>query len=299
MPSTFAAASRAAGRRPLADMASWGLVAGGAAVASVLVLMIAGYLLAESLPLLWQGGLTRFFADDGWWPLDGQFNMLPMVSASLLLTLASLLLATPLSLVFATCTVFYSPPVLSALLQRLVDVSAAVPTVIYGLWGLATVLPALGAIWPAAGASLLAGVLVMAIMIFPTLTVLIQSALQAVPPTYAQAAQALGVGRSATLLRVVLPAAQPGIAAAMALGAARAIGETMVVLMVCGNVVQMPGSPLDPVHTLTANIALEMPYAMGAHRRSLFVAGLLVLLLVACLVATSETVAQRVRRGRA
>lgn len=277
---------------------SWVLIVGGAALASALVLLVAGYLLLESLPLLLRGGVARFFTDAGWWPLDGSFNMLPMLSASLLLTLGALLLATPLSLVFAVFTVFYAPAGVRGLLRRLVDVSAAVPTVIYGLWGLTSIVPLLAAV-AAPGASLLAGMLVLAVMIFPTLTVLSQSALQAVPAAYVQAAHALGVGRAATLWRVVLPAARHGIAAAMALGAARAIGETMVVLMVCGNVVQMPDSLWTPVRALTANIALEMPYAMGEHRTSLFVAGLLVLLLVAGLVACSETVAHRVRRGGA
>ena len=284
-------------RRVLAERAGWVLLAGGALLASTLVVLIAGYLLSESLPLLVQGGVTRFFTDDGWWPLEGSFNLLPMLSASLLLTLGALLLATPLSLVFAVYAVFYAPAAVGVLLRQLVDISAAVPTVIYGLWGLATIVPLLATVKPP-GASLLAGMLVLAVMIFPTLTVLSQSALRAVPTGYAQAAQALGVSRSATLLRVVLPAAHHGIAAAMALGAARAIGETMVVLMVCGNVVQMPASFWAPVRTLTANIALEMPYAMHTHRTSLFVAGLGVLLLVAGLVAASETVAHRARHVR-
>ena len=114
-------------------MLSWGLIVGGATTASLLVVLVTGYLIIESLPLLLHGGAARFFTDDGWWPLDSSFNMLPMFSASLLLTLASLLLATPLSLAFSCFTVFYAPPGLGALLQRLIDVSAAVPTVIYGL----------------------------------------------------------------------------------------------------------------------------------------------------------------------
>ncbi len=298
MMARLATVTADAPRRTGGFAVSWALIAAGGVLAAALVFLVAGYLLGESLPLLLRGGGARFFSDDGWWPQEGSFNLLPMVCASLLLTLGALLLATPLSLVFAVYTVFYAPPAVGTLLRRLVDVSAAVPTVIYGLWGLASVVPLLAAV-AAPGASLLAGMLVMAVMIFPTLTVLAQSALQAVPVAYAQAAQALGVGRGATLWRVVLPAARHGIAAAMALGAARAIGETMVVLMVCGNVVQMPDSLWAPVRTLTANIALEMPYAMGEHRTALFVAGLMVLLLVALLVAASETVAQRVRRSGA
>lgn len=286
--------------RPTAvgERITWALMACGALVASALVVLIAGYVLRESMPLLLHGGVGRFVTDAGWWPLQGSFNMLPMFATSALLALSTLLLATPLSLVFAAYTVFYAPVGVGVTLRRLVDVSAAVPTVIYGLWGLTCIVPLLAAVAPP-GTSLLAGILVMAVMVFPTLTVLILSALQAVPVAHLQAAQALGVGLGATLAKVVLPAARHGIAAAVVLGAARVVGETMVVLMVCGNVVQMPNSLFAPVRTLTANIALEMPYAMGLHRTSLFVGGLMVLVLVAGLVIISEAVAHGVRKGAA
>ena len=135
-----------------------------------------------------------------------------------------------------------------------------------------------------------------ALMIIPTITVLTQSALQTVPQAYIQGAAALGVSNSQILLRVVIPSASQGIFSAMVLGAARAIGETMVVLMVCGNIVQVPTSLFEPVRALTANIALEMPYAMGDHRASLFVAGLVMLLLVSALVALGEWAGMRQRR---
>lgn len=283
-------------RRPrrLHDLLFWSSMCLLAASGALIVVLIAVFLLAESQALIAKDGLLRFVTDAGWWPRDGSFNMLPMVLASLFLTMGALALATPFSLAVATCTTFLGAPHWVTPLRMLVEASAAVPTVVYGLWGVTSIVPLINALAPP-GASLLAGIVVVALMIFPTITLLAQAALRAVPPGYVQASTALGVSRSQTLLRVVLPAARPGIFSAMVLGAARAIGETMVVLMVCGNIVQVPTSVFQPVRTLTANIALEMPYAMGDHRASLFVVGLLTLLLVTCMVVAGEWVGVRGR----
>lgn len=281
-------------RRVGGDPVTWALIGMLAAIATAIILAIAGFLMGEALALIAKGGVARFLTDDGWWPRNDSYNLLPMLAASAALTLGAIALATPLALAFAVYTAFYAPATVRRALHQLVSASAAVPTVIYGLWGVATIVPLLAqATGSASGASLLAGIVVVAIMIFPTLAILIQSALKAVPHSYRLAASALGVSRIATLGGVVLPAAKHGIFSAMVLGAARAIGETMVVLMVCGNIVQLPGSLLAPVRTLTANIALEMPYAMGDHRASLFVSGLLVLLLVTSLVAISGLASRR------
>lgn len=280
--------------RALHDLIFWSSMGVLAAAGTLIVVLIAAFLFGEGLPLIARDGLLRFLTDSGWWPRDGSFNMLPMVLASLFLTIGALALATPFSLAFAVYTTFRGPPEFVSALRVLVEASAAVPTVVYGLWGVTSIVPIVNMFAPP-GASLLAGIAVVALMIFPTITMLAQAALQAVPLGYVQAASALGVSQSQTILRVVLPAARHGILSAMVLGAARAIGETMVVLMVCGNIVQIPTSLFQPVRTLTANIALEMPYAMGDHRASLFVVGLLTLLLVSCMVAVGEWVGARGR----
>ena len=134
------------------------------------------------------------------------------------------------------------------------------------------------------GASLLAGILILTLMIVPTVALLSDAALDALPRSYAQGAAALGLGPWATATRVLLPAARGGVATGVMLAAARALGETMAVLMVCGNVVRVPDSVFDPVRTLTANIALEMAYAADDHRAALFVSGLLLTVLVSVLV---------------
>jgi phosphate transport system permease protein len=132
-------------------------------------------------------------------------------------------------------------------------------------------------------------------MIFPTITVISHAAIEAVPRSYLYASAALGVCRSSTIRHVVFHQARPGIFSAATLGAARAIGETIVVLMVCGNVVQVPRSLMEPVRTLTANIALEMPYAGGMHQSALYATGLVVLCVVTALVVLSEINAHQAR----
>jgi phosphate transport system permease protein len=268
------------------------LIVACAVLASLVIVLIALFLFKESFPLIGKIGAARFLTDDGWWPDAQQYNLVPMIAASLLLTLGSTLLATPLAIAFAIFMAFYAGPRMRKALRSLVDVSAAVPTIIYAFWGLMTVVPFINQ-FAGPGTSLLAGSLVLSLMIFPTITVLTHSAIAAVPGQYAYAGAALGIKRSSLIRHVVLPSARGGIIAAVILGAARAIGETMVVLVLCGNIVQLPRSAFDPVRALTANIALEMPYAMGDHRAALYVSGMIVLLVVTGLVLISELYAQR------
>ncbi|MFG6439808.1 phosphate ABC transporter permease subunit PstC [Roseateles sp. LKC17W] len=290
--SPFSFASR---HTPKGDVLMWSFFAVASFLASLILVLIVAFLLGEAGPLVTEGGFARFFTDPGWWPKEQSFNMTAMLVSSLLLTVGATLVAAPFAVAVAVFMVFMGPAWLTQLMRRLVEASAAVPTVVYGLWGVTTVVPALNAFHPP-GASLLAGIVVLALMVMPTLTILSREALQAVPDSFMQASSALGVSRARTLAHVVLPAAWPGICASLVLGAARAIGETMAVLMVCGNIVQTPNSLFDPVRALTSNIALEMPYAMGTHRSSLFVAGLMVLLLVTVLVMIREG-AVRERQG--
>ena len=139
--------------------------------------------------------------------------------------------------------------------------------------------------WHPPGASLLSAVLVLTLMILPTITLTAFSALHAVPDDFLRNAAALGMSRWGMIYGVAFPAARTGIVAGIILAAGRALGETMAVLMVAGNVVQHPASLFDPIRTLAANIALEMAYAMGDHRAVLFVTGLLLMLLVMLLAA--------------
>ncbi len=245
------------------------------------------FLVREALPGLQAIAPTRYLTDPSWHPdhdaARGRFNLVPMLAGSGLLTLGAVALAAPIGVLSAVFCRFYAPPRVAGPYRRVIEILAGVPSVVYGFWALVTLVPVIRAIGPP-GHSLLAGMLVLALMIVPTVALLTESALRAVPRATLAGAAALGMGRSATVWGLAVPVATPGIATGILLATARAVGETMAVLMVCGNVVQVPDSMLAPVRALTANIALEMAYAAGDHRAALFVSGLALMIAVSGLV---------------
>jgi phosphate transport system permease protein len=261
-----------------------------AASSAILVVLVAVYLAIGAWPGLHSIGPLRFFSDSGWHPGDvatGAFDLRAMLVGSLASALGAMLLAAPLGFLSAVFVHFHAPPRLRVAYRRLVELLAGIPSVVYGLWGLVALAPLVRELAPP-GPSLLTGVLVLTLMIVPTVAMLADAALQAVPTAHLQAAAALQLSRLATLRAVVLPSARAGLGISVVLGTMRAIGETMAVLMVCGNVVRMPESIFSPIRTLTANIALELGYATDEHRSVLFVSGLALLTLVLLLVAVQE-----------
>ena len=240
------------------------------------------------------------FGDASWFPTraasDGQFNLWPMLIGTLAATVGGVLLAVPLGLASAAFTEFYAPGRIACWYRQLIEILAGIPSVVYGFWGLVVLVPRLRQ-WQPPGASLLAASLILAIMILPTVALLTQAAFASVPSTYIQGAAALGVGRSAIVWRLVFPAAWSGVLTAILLATGRALGETMAVLMVAGNVVQIPTSIFVPMRTLTANIALELGYAMGDHRSTLFASGLLLLGLIVLLTVLVGQLEKRSSHG--
>jgi phosphate transport system permease protein len=245
---------------------------------AALLMLIVLFLLRESWPFIefvWQqhaGHAEGIGA--GWYPLEGQFDLTPMMLASLAVTLGAIVLALPLGLACAVFLEMYATRRLAAGFRTVLNLLAGVPSVVFGLWGLTRLVPLITQ-WQPPGTSLLAATLVLALMILPTIALTSASALASVPRHLISAALALGLRRHTLVLHVLLPAARTGIGSGVLLATARALGETMAVLMVAGNVVQNPTELLAPVRALTANIALEMAYAMDAHRASLFASGLL------------------------
>ncbi len=233
--------------------------------------------------------LSHLVTDDAWNPTSDQFNLLPMIVGSLLATFGSALLTAPLGIGVAIFLNYYSPNKISWVVRRLVEVMASIPSVVYGLWGLSVLVPLIASISPIEqGQSLLAGILILTFMTIPTIIVASDAAIQAVPKYQIHAAAALGLGRRATVWSIVLPTARFGLISAVILQFARAIGETMAVLMVCGNIVKTPNSIFAPIRTLTSNIALEMGYADDHHRSILFLSGLVGLIIVAVLMFTAN-----------
>jgi phosphate transport system permease protein len=260
--------------------ASWrAVLAVTAGIAALILLLTFSFLTREAWPVVGDGGWRALFLDDNWYPTEQQFGLLNMVWATLAAGFGAVLVAAPLGVACAIFQRFYAPPQIKTIFSLMMALLAGIPSVVYGLWGLTVLVPIISE-WRPPGASLLAAILVLALMILPTVALTAVSALDSVREDLLRGAAALGMTRKGQVVGVAVPAARAGITGGIVLALARALGETMAVLMVAGNVVQAPGSLFDSVRVLTANIALEMAYATGTHRSGLFASGLLLTVLV-------------------
>ena len=179
------------------------------------------------------------------------------------------------------------------ILKPTLELLAGIPSVVYGFLGVIWLVPLIRNYLGGPGLSLLAGSIILGIMMLPTVISISIDALAAVPDLYRDGSLALGATRWQTVRRVVLPAASSGIITAIILGMGRAIGETMAVIMVAGNALQIPTSILDPVRTLTSNIALEMGYAAGDHRAALFATGIVLFVIIMILNLSATLITRR------
>ncbi|QDT11129.1 phosphate ABC transporter permease subunit PstC [Planctomycetes bacterium K23_9] len=255
-----------------------------ACVAAAIVFLVVAFLISESIPAIRQIGVGRFITDASWHPLSDQFNLTPMIVASLTITLGAILIAAPLGISAAIYCQFYAPTAIAVWYRRLIELLSGIPSVVFGLWGLVVLAPIVARLG-GSGQSILTASLVLGLMILPTVALTTQAALRSVPGEWLAGGAALGFCRSSTIRRIALPAARRGILGGLLLALARAMGETMAVLMLAGNVVEMPDSIVAPARTLTANIALEMGYATAGHRSVLFVSGLFLIAIVAVSVS--------------
>lgn len=263
-----------------------------AVIASALIAVVLFVVLGEAMPALREVGLWRFLTDASWHPGSGEFNLVPMVAGTFLVAAGAMAVAMPLGLVAAVFVTFYAPPAVATAYLRCIELFAGIPSVLYGLWGLLVLVPIIAELAPP-GASLLAASLVLALMVLPTIAVIAAISLRSVPLERIQAARALGFSKASTILKIVIPSARKGVAVAAILGAGRAVGETMAVMMVAGNIVQVPDSLFDPVRTLSANIALEVAYAMDIHRSALFVSALAMIAFVLLATVLVELLSAR------
>lgn len=266
------------------------------ALSSVTVLvLITVFIVREGAPLIYEVGFSNFFSGD-WRPMAGRYGIALMIVGSAAVTLGALAFGVPLGIACAVVLGEMAPRRLRLLLKPSIEILAAIPSVVYGFMGIALVLPWIREHLGGPGASGLAGSVILGVMILPTIIAISLDALQAVPRSYREGSLAMGATEWQTIWRVVLPAARSGIVAAVILGIGRAVGETMAVVMVTGNAVQMPHTPLDPLRTLTANMALEMGYAAGDHRSALFATGIVLFLFIIALNGVTGLVRGGVRR---
>lgn len=270
--------------------------------ASLLVFMLVG-LLVKSWPILVRIPIGDILLSSEWHPLGGAFGMLPFIAGSLWVTGIAVILAIPVSIMTAIYLSEYAPQSIRAASAPFVDLLAGIPSVIYGVWGVLLIVPLVkNFIAPlfgvySSGYTILSGGIVLSIMILPVIIHITFEVLRSIPRELREASLALGATRWHTIKRVVLRKAFPGIAAAIVLGFTRAFGETMAVLMVAGNIVQIPTSPLQagyPLPSLIANNYGEM-MSIPLYDSALMTAALILLIMVIFFSIASRVILHRLR----
>jgi len=246
------------------------------ALTSILAVgLICLFLLVNGIPAMQEIGLFNFLLGKEWSPADtpAVFGILPMILGSLYVTAGAMLIGVPIGILTAVFLARVCPKRLYKAVKPGIELLAGIPSVVYGFFGMA-------AIVPLTGNSILSACILLGIMILPTIIGVAESAIRAVPEQYYEGALALGAGHYRSVFRVLLPAARSGVLAAVVLGVGRAIGETMAVIMVAGNQARMPVSLFKGVRTLTANIVLEMGYAAELHRGALVATGVVLFVFI-------------------
>ncbi|MEK7274546.1 MAG: phosphate ABC transporter permease subunit PstC, partial [Candidatus Desantisbacteria bacterium] len=258
-----------------------------------ILLLIALFILHEGLPIILKAGIGGFICGSHWSPQQGQFGIFPMIIGTAWITVGALLVSLPLSLSCAIYLSEFSTPKVRAILKPIIELLAGIPSVVYGFMGMVVLFPMVRNYFGGTGPCILSAAIILGIMILPTITSIAIDSLQAVPYSFREGSLSLGATRWQTIRMVILPAAKTGILSGIILGIGRAVGETMAVIMIAGNSVIIPNSFLDPVRTLTANIALEMNYATGDHRQALFATGIVLFIII----ITLNIIANMIARG--
>jgi phosphate ABC transporter permease protein PstC len=260
------------------------------------LLLIAVFIVKEGVPFIARTGFRAFLFSSHWEPLAGRFGIFPMIVASLWVTLGAMLVGAPLGIAGAIFLNEFLPKGVMRIIKPAIELLAGIPSVVYGFIGVVILAPLIRAHLGGPGLSILCASVILGIMILPTVISIASDSIGSVPNAYREGALALGATRWQSVHMVTLKAARSGILAGVILGMGRAIGETMAVIMVAGNAVKVPHSPLDSVRTLTANIALEMGYATGTHREALFATGIVLFVVIMALNAAAMAV---MRKGAA
>lgn len=256
------------------------LILGLVAVGCVLVITI--YLIVSGLPAIKEIGIINFLFGTEWasTAAEPKFGILPFILTSVYGTAGAILIGVPIGFFAAVYLAKMAPPKLKSIITAAVGLLAGIPSVVYGLVGMLVLVPTIMKVFNVPdGASLLAAIIVLAVMILPSVIKVSITALESVPKEYEDASLALGATKTETYFRVSVPAAKSGIAAAVVLGVGRAIGEAMAVMMVAGNVANMP-SLFESVRFLTTAVASEMSYSSGLQRQALFSIALVLFLFI-------------------
>ena len=247
------------------------------------VLMITVYLIIAGIPAIREIGLIDFLFGTEWasTAADPKYGILPFILTSIYGTAGAMVIGVPVGFMTAVFTAKIAPFKVRTIIEEAVSLLAGIPSVVYGLVGMLVLVPGIRELFDIPdGASLLAAIIVLAIMTLPSIISVSLTALEAVPKEYEEASLALGATEVETYFKVSVPAAKSGIAAAVVLGVGRAIGEAMAVMMVSGNAPNMPDSIFQSVRFLTTAVASEMSYSSGLQREALFSIALVLFLFI-------------------
>ncbi len=237
---------------------------------SILALaLICIFIFGIGIPTIMKIGFSEFLFGAKWKPSSEIYGILPMIVGSIYVTIGALILGVPIGIFTAIYLSYFASEKKYYYIKPLINLLAGIPSVVYGFFGLMVIVPIIRNRFSGSGQSLLAAIIVLAIMILPTIINISETSIKAVSKNYYEGSLALGATHERSVVKVVLPAAKSGILASIILGTGRAIGETMAVIMVAGNQAIMPNSMFKGIRTLTSNIVLEMSYAQDMHRNAL------------------------------
>lgn len=284
-----------------AETFATGLITASGWLAIIVLAAIAVFLVLNSLRALSEVGVSRIIVGTDWYPTStpGKFGAAPLIVGSALVTCIALLVCVPIGLAAAIYLSEFVGRRFKEVAKAVIEFMAAIPSVVYGLVGVALVVPAVKRMFGLdSGLTALSGGIVLGIMALPTVVSISEDALHAVPSTLRHASLALGNTRWQTTYKVTIPAASSGIFAAVMLGLGRAIGETMAVLMLTGNAAVMPRSVLESVRTMTGTIAAEMGEVVqgGTHYSVLFVVGLVLFVTTFSINLAADVVLDKQRK---
>lgn len=240
-----------------------------ACVSVVSVLLITLFMAINGIPAMVEIGFVDFIFGRKWKPEIENFAIFPMIVGSFVVTLGAIVLGVPLGIFASVFVSRYIPQKFYQAYKFSINLLAGIPSVVYGFVGLTTVVPFIRFVTGESGTSIMAASIVLAVMILPTIISISENSLRALPSHYFEGSLALGASKERSIFALEIKAAKSGIISGVILGIGRAIGETMAVIMVCGNQTIMPRGLFKGVRTMTANIVLEMGYASGLHRDAL------------------------------
>jgi len=272
-------------------------------ISLLILVLIVVFVIKESIPAFAEIGFLDFIFGQRWAPYYEDYGAFPLIYGSIMIVLGCLLLSVPIGILTAIFLAEYIPRSIEGIIKPIIELLAAIPSVIYGFFGLIFLAPKIAALFDLnIGKTALTASIILSIMVLPTIVSVSSEIIASVPLEFRKASIALGATHWQTIKEVILPVAKPGIMAAILLAFGRAIGETVAVLMVCGCVANIPNpfwNYLEPVHALTAAIALDMgEVAMNSlHYHALFGLGVILFVLTFITNTITDLITRRAPRG--